>query len=481
MAHPDQTVRENPVPGQQRKTTLKRSTWLIYIFGVLGGLNWGYDTGVISAALVYLRPDFDLTSWTEGFVVTGLIAGAVIGAAFGGRFSDKYGRRPVLMVTAVVFVIAPLGMAFAPSTEVLILFRFIVGLGTGLAAVTLPVYLSEIAPARIRGKVTGFYALSIVIGQFLGFLIGLAFSPMESWRWMLGLSVIPSVLFALGLFVVWETPRWLVRRGREEEARELLHRDRTPEEAQRELDEIHAIQKAEESIGVKGLKALLQPWVRPILWVGLGVAALCQLMGINTIMYFAPTTLQNVGFTDQAAIASNLIIGVMNILAVWLALARADRWGRRPLLLAGAAGTFLSLAILAAVNLLLPTPDGFGAVGVLTLTCMAVYVFMFQMSWGAITWVLLGEIFPLGVRAAAMGVATTALWLANGVVSLAFSPLLEAVGVGALFAGFAVICFIALVFTIRFVPETKGRSLEEIEERFRTGTIPTVPKSPARG
>lgn len=459
----------------------KRRSSLIYIFGALGGLNWGYDTGVISAALVYLRRDFDLTSWAEGWVVTGLIIGAVFGAAVGGKISDRYGRRTVLMITAVIFIIAPLGMAFAPNTETLFIFRLVVGLGAGLAAVTLPVYLSEIAPARIRGKVTAFYALAIVGGQFIGFLIGVAFSGMESWRWMLGLSIVPSILFALGLLVVWETPRWLVKHGRENEARNILHYDRTPDEAQRELDEIHAIQRAEEEFPASGLKALMQPWVKPILLVGLGLALFQQVMGINAIMYYAPTTLQNVGFSDEGAIASNLIIGVMNILAVTVALLYADRLGRRPLLLIGAIGTTLSLAVLAGANLLLPEPDGMGPVGIITLSAMAIYVFLFQASWGAIVWVMLGEIFPLGIRALAMGVATTALWFGNGIVSLFFSPILEAVGVGYLYVGFAVICLLAYIFTWAKIPETKGRSLEQIEERFRTGTIPTVRKSPARG
>lgn len=462
--------------------TRKRRSSLIYIFGALGGLNWGYDTGVISAALVYLRRDLELTSWAEGWVVTGLIIGAVLGAAFGGRISDKYGRRSVLIATAVVFVIAPLGMAFAPNTEVLFLFRLLVGLGAGLAAVTLPVYLSEIAPAKIRGKVTAFYALAIVSGQFLGFIIGVAFAPIESWRWMLGLSVIPSILFALGLFFVWETPRWLVKSGREEEARKILNYDRTPDEARRELEEIHAVQQAEAEAGAgKGLKALFQPWVKPVLLIGLGLALFQQVMGINTIMYYAPTTLQNVGFTDQAAIASNLIFGIVNILAVTVALLCADRIGRKPLLLIGATGTAISLGALAATNLLVTEADDSGLVGILTLTCIAVYVFVFQASWGSIVWVMLGEIFPLGVRAAAMGLATTALWFGNGVVALSFPVLLESLGVGMLFAGFAVICLLALTFTWLKVPETKGRSLEQIEERFRTGTVPTVPKSPARG
>lgn len=459
----------------------RRSPILIYIFGALGGLNWGYDTGVISAALVYLRRDFELTSWAEGWAVTGLILGAIVGAAFGGRISDKYGRWKVLMATAVVFIIAPIGMAFAPNTEVLFISRVVVGLGAGLAAVTLPVYLSEIAPRKIRGKVTALYTLAIVSGQFFGFLIGMAFAPMESWRWMLGLSVVPSVLFAIGLAFIWETPRWLVKKGREKEAHEVLLYDRTPDEAERELAEIHAVQKAEEQVAGGGLRALMRPWVRPILLIGLGLALFQQIMGINTIIYYAPTTLQNVGFTDEAAIASNLIIGIMNILAICLALRYADRWGRKPLLIAGAVGTCLSLAILAGVNLLLPTPDELGPVGIITLTCMAVYIFMFQMSWGSMVWVLLGEIFPLGVRAAAMGVATTALWFGNGLVSLGFPPLLEALGVGVLFAGFAVICFLALIFTLKAVPETKGRSLEEIEEQFKTSAIPTVSRSPIRG
>lgn len=464
-----------PVGSGRRKSTI-----LIYLFGALGGLNWGYDTGVISAALLYIRQDFELSSWAEGWVVTGLIIGAVVGAAVGGRMSDKFGRWKVLMVTAAVFIIAPIGMALAPDVGTLFVFRLVVGLGAGLAAVTLPVYLSEIAPSRIRGKVTAFYALAIVSGQFVGFIIGLAFAPMESWRWMLGLSVVPSILFAVGLAFIWETPRWLVKCGREDEAKRVLLYDRTPEEAEAELQEIHLIHTTEKSAGAQNLRTLLQPWIRPILVVGLGLAVLQQIMGINTIIYYAPTTLQNVGFSDQAAIASNLIIGVMNVLAICVALRYADRWGRKPLLIVGAIGTCLSLAILAATNLLLPEPDGFGLVGIITLTCMAVYIFMFQMSWGSIVWVMLGEIFPLGVRAAAMGLATTFLWFANGVVALGFPPLLEAVGVGWLFAGFAVICFISLVFTWQNVPETKGRSLEQIESNFRnTAGMPVVP-SPKR-
>lgn len=457
-----------------------RNIILIYIFGALGGLNWGYDTGVISAALIFLRDDFNLSSWAEGWVTTGLIIGAVIGAACGGRLADKYGRWKVLLVTAIMLLVSPPGMAWAPEEVTLFIFRLIAGLGAGLTAVILPVYLSEIAPARIRGKVTGLYALSIVFGQFLGFLIGMAFAPLESWRWMLGFSIVPSILFTIFLFFIWETPRWLVLKGRDSEAMEVLLYDRTEEEADREYTEIRLTHETEKASGNTTLKVLREPWVRPILIVGIGIAMLCQLMGINTIMYYAPTVLQTVGFTDSAAIASNLIIGVLNILAIWLALTYTDRWGRKPLMVVGAAGTFVALAVLALTNLTQPIPEGFGLVGLATLACLALYVFLFQMSWGGMTWVILGELFPLGIRGPAMALATTLLWFANGVVALSFPPLLEAVGVGWLFAGFSVICLIALIFVLRRLPETKSKSLEEIEATFRnTQGMPAVP-TPSR-
>ncbi len=456
-----------------------RGSKIIYLFGALGGLNWGYDTGVVSAAILYINRDFDLSPVWSGWIVTALIAGAVIGAAFGGRLSDKYGRWKILMATAVVFCIAPIGMALAPTADILVLFRFVVGLGAGLAAVTLPVYLSEIAPARVRGSVTAFYALAIVTGQFMGFIVGVLLAPAESWRWMLGLSVVPSLMFLAGLFLIWETPRWLVKKHRVDEAHEILLYDRTEDEAHAELADIQRIERAEEEAGPQNLRMLLQPWVRPALIVGIGLAGLQQVMGINTIIYYTPTTLTNVGFTEYGAVVANLSIGVMNILAVLVAVRYADRWGRKPLLLTGAIGTMVSLGVLAVTNLLLPEPEGLGVVGIVTLVCMSLYIFLFQMSWGSIVWVMLGEIFPLGVRAAAMGLATVALWFANGIVSFAFPPLLAAVGVGWLFAGFAVICLGALMFTWKIVPETKGKSLEQIETEFRdTAGMPILPRNP---
>lgn len=440
---------------------------LIYIFGALGGLNWGYDTGVISAALLYLNEDFNLSPFMSGFVVSALIIGAVIGAAVGGRLNDRLGRWNVLMITAIIFTIGPFGLAFAPNVTILVLSRFVLGLSAGLAAVTLPVYLSEIAPARIRGAVTAFYALAIVTGQFIGFIVGALFAQAEAWRWMLGLAVVPSVLFLLGLFFIWESPRWLVRQHREEDAWNVLRYDRNEEEARRELDEIKEIERIEEEEGVTSWREMLAPWVRPILIVGIGLAILQQTMGINTIIYYTPTTLTNVGFGNEAAIIANVAIGVLNIAAVLLAIRYADRLGRKPLLLIGAIGTTLALGILAITSLSTTPPTSVGPVGIITLICLGMYIFFFQASWGSIVWVMLGEIFPLGVRGAAMGVATVLLWSANFVVTQTFPPLLAALGVGGLFLIYTFICLAAAFFVWFLVPETKGRSLEQIEADLR--------------
>lgn len=450
-----------------RGGTRGQGSMFIYIFGALGGLNWGYDTGVISAALLYLNEDFNLSPFMTGWVVSALIVGAVFGAAVGGRMNDRYGRWKVLMVTAIIFTIGPFGLAFAPNVEVLIASRFVLGLSAGLAAVTLPVYLSEIAPARIRGAVTAFYALAIVSGQFIGFVVGALLASAEAWRWMLGLAVVPSILFLIGLFFIWETPRWLVKQHREEEAWEVLRYDRDEETARQELAEIKEIERLEAEAGMSGWREVFAPWVRPMLIVGIGLAILQQIMGINAIIYYTPTTLTNVGFGAEAAIIANVAIGFLNIIAVLLAIRYADRLGRKPLLLVGAIGTTLSLAVLAATSLILPEPTGVGAVGVITMICLAAYIFFFQGSWGSIVWVMLGEIFPLGIRATAMGVATVLLWGANFVVAFTFPPLLEALGVGGLFSIFAFICLAAIFFVWFLVPETKGRSLEQIEADLR--------------
>lgn len=440
---------------------------LIYIFGALGGLNWGYDTGVVSAAILFMDQELGMSSFMTGFVVSVLIIGAMIGAAVGGRLNERLGRWRTLLITAIIFTIGPLGFFFAENVGLVIAARFTLGLSAGLAAVTLPVYLSEIAPARVRGSVTAFYNFAIVSGQFMGFIVGAALAGFEAWRWMLGLAIVPSILFFIGLFFIWESPRWLVKQRREEEAWNVLRYDRTEEEARRELDDIKEIERIEQEEDSNDWRELLAPWVRPILIVGIGLAILQQTMGINTIIYYAPTTLTNVGFGAQGASIANVAIGFMNIIAGLFAIRYADRLGRRPLLLFGAIGTTLALGVLSITSLLAPAPSGIGLVAIITLACLAAYILFFQASWGPMVWVMLGEIFPLGIRGAGTGLAIFLLWGANFLVAVTFPPLLEALGVGWLFAIFALICFVAIVFVWRLVPETKGKSLEEIEAELR--------------
>lgn len=370
---------------------------LIYIFGALGGLNWGYDTGVISAAILFMDQELDLGNFMTGYVVSVLIIGALIGAATGGRINDRFGRWKTLLITAIIFTIGPLGFFFATNVEIVIAARFALGLSAGLAAVTLPVYLSEIAPTRVRRAVTAFYNFAIVTGQFIGFIVGATLAGFEAWRWMLGLAIVPSLLFFIGLFFIWESPRWLVKQHREEEAWQILHYDRT-EEARHELAETQEIQRIEREEDSSDWRELLAPWLRPILIVGIGLAILQQTMGINTIIYYAPTTLTNVGFGAQGASIANVAIGFMNIITGLFAIYYADRLGCRPLLLFGALGTTLALGVLSLTPLLAPAPTGIGVVGIIKLACLALYILFLQTSWGPMVWVMLGEIFPLGVR-----------------------------------------------------------------------------------
>lgn len=444
-----------------------RSTKRIYFFGALGGLLFGYDTGVIAGALLFVRSELHLTPLLEGAVVSSLLVGAMIGAATAGRLADALGRRKLGLIAALVFAAGSIGAAVAPTAAVLIGFRVVLGFAVGAASVAVPLYLAEIAPMRVRGAVSTLNALMITVGIFVAYVVNSLLAPYEAWRWMVGLAVVPSVAMLIGLIFMPETPRWLIRRGRGEEARAVLARTRAPGEIDAELAEIDRVEA--ESRERAGLRELFAPWLRPAMIVGVGLAILNQCVGINTIIYYAPTTLTSVGFGDSAAIIANMGVGAVNVAMTCVAIWLIDRVGRRRLLLIGAVGMTASMAVLALSSLLLPEADGFGLVGIVTLLCLTAYIMSFAMSWGAVCWVVISEVFPLKVRGAAVGFATMLLWGANFVVSLSFPVLLAAVGIGWLFLGFAVICALAFWFVRSYVAETKGRSLEEIELALRSG------------
>ncbi|MEJ7841208.1 MAG: sugar porter family MFS transporter [Rubrobacter sp.] len=439
------------------------SNKLVYFFGALGGLLFGYDTGVIAGAILFINKDLGLSPFMSGLVVSSLLVGAMVGAAFAGPIADATGRRKLVLVAAVVFALGAIGAALATSAGMLVLFRVVLGLAVGAASLIVPLYLAEVAPTEIRGAVASLNQLMIVTGILIAYIANSALAGAEAWRWMIGLAVVPSALLFLGMLFMPETPRWLVSKDREEEAREVLRRTRNEVAVEAEMNDIKRVESQEEG----GLGELLASWVRPALLVGMGLAIFQQIIGINTIVYYAPTTLTNVGFGNSAAILANAGIGVINVTMTLVAIRFIDRVGRKPLLLVGAAGMALSLGILGLTSLLLPEPSGVGLVGIVTLVCLALFIAAFAVSWGPIVWVMLGEIFPLKVRGSAMAVATVLLWGANFVVSLSFPVLLEALGLGWLFLGYALIGLAALLFVRYFVTETKGRSLEKIESDLR--------------
>jgi MFS transporter, SP family, sugar:H+ symporter len=442
----------------------------LYFFGALGGLLFGYDTGVISGAILFISEDFETTPFLEGAIVAGLLLGAMIGAAAAGPLSDRFGRRRIILVAAVTFTVGAVGAALAPSVGVLIAFRVVLGLAVGSAALIVPLYLSEIAPTRIRGQIAGLNQLMIVVGILAAFVANAALAASEEWRIMLGLAVVPSLVLFVGMLPMPDTPRWLVRKGREDEARSVLRGSRDEQAVEAEIGDIRRLETEQ---GRGGLSELTARWVRPALLVAVGLAVFQQLVGINTIIYYAPTTLTEVGYGNAAAIYANLIIGVINVVLTLVALRFIDRLGRKPLLLGGLVGMVLSLIVLGLGSLLLGTPDSpSDPAAILTLVCLATFIASFAATWGVVVWVMLPEVLPLGIRGSAMGVAIFLHWGANFAVSQTFPVLLDAFSAGPVFLGYAVIGLIAFVFVSLFVTETKGRSLEEIETDLRARASP---------
>jgi sugar porter (SP) family MFS transporter len=441
-------------------------------------LLFGYDTGVISGALLFIPNDFKLSPFLQGAIVSGLLLGAMIGAAGAGRLSDRLGRRRLIIVAAVVFTIGSLLAALAPSVGILVAARVIIGVAVGSAALVVPLYLSEIAPTEIRGAIASLNQLMIVGGILVAFIVNAILASSGNWRLMLGLAAVPSLVLLVGMLFMPETPRYLVHAGEEETAREVLEDLPGDERPEERIGEIREVEQKEE--GGSGLGALWRArWVRPALLVATGLAVFQQLVGINTIIYYAPTTLTNVGFDKTSAIYANLIIGVLNVAMTVIAIRIIDRVGRKPLLFAGVGGMVGSLLVLGVSLSVLATPHHPGdPAAVVTLVCLATFIGSFAATWGPVVWVMIPEVLPLSVRGTAMGVAVFGNWAANFAVSQTFPPLLKALGPGPVFLGYAGLGVMAGLFVMKFVTETKGRSLEEIEAALQAAD--QTEREPAR-
>jgi sugar porter (SP) family MFS transporter len=425
----------------------------------LCGLLFGYDTGVISGALLFFKKDFMLSPFLQGVVTSSALAGAALGAGFSGRLADRFGRRPMVIVVAALFLVASLISAWAASTAMLISGRFLVGLAIGVCSYTGPLYIAEISPPESRGALVSLNQLLITVGILVSYLVDYSLADGEHWRWMLGLAAIPAVVLGLGMLWLPESPRWLVKSGRNELALAVLRRIRRPDEAEGELNLI--LSQPHEREG-NWSEALAREF-HPALIIGIGLAIFQQITGINTIIYYAPTIFQLAGLgTAAQSILATAGVGAVNVIMTIISLRLLDRIGRRPLLLTGIAGMTVSLITLGWVFRVPESP----ATSWLAVASVMTYVAAFAISLGPIFWLLISEIYPLRVRGVAMSIATMSNWAFNLVVALTFLILLNSLGPAQTFWMYAVLSVAAFLFSYRFVPETKGRALEEIHAQI---------------
>jgi SP family galactose:H+ symporter-like MFS transporter len=444
-------------------------TKFVYIaaaFAALGGLLFGYDTGVISGAELFIKNDFTLSTFALEVIVSGVLAGAATGALAGGRLADRFGRRKLLIVTALIFAAGAILCALAESASALIIGRIVVGLGIGLSSGTVPVYISEVSPPEARGWQVSLFQLAITVGILLAYVVDYAFAQIQGWRWMLGLAVVPAAIFALGMMYLPESPRWLAMKGQSERARAVLTRIRGTANVDAEMKEVEGTLDLNAKSG--GIADLLAPSLRPALIVGIGLAIFQQVTGINTVIYYAPIILQTAGISSASgAILATAGIGVVNVLMTIVAMRLLDRAGRRPLLLVGIAGMAISLGVL---SLSFHVSMRTGALAWAAVISIMAYVASFAISLGPIFWLLIAEIYPLKIRSSSEGLAATFNWGSNLVVALTFLTLLQWMGASATFLLYGLLAVGAWIFSYRFVPETKGRSLEEIERFWQHPT-----------
>jgi SP family galactose:H+ symporter-like MFS transporter len=442
---------------------------LIAAVAAVGGLLFGFDTGVIAGAMLFIVPEFHLGPAEQGLVVSAVTFGALFGALVGGASSDAIGRRWTNIAAGMSFVAGSVFSAIAPNVYVLIASRVLIGLAIGLTSVAAPMYIAELSPARNRGKLVSLFQLAITIGILISYIVDRALAPEHAWRWMLGLAVIPGSLLVLGMIAMPESPRWLLKTGAEKAARQALSLVRPANEIDAEVKEIHEDLEQNQPAA---WHELLMPGLRPALLVGVGLAVLQQVTGINTIIYYAPQIFQKAGLGHATtALAATAGIGVVNVMSTLIAIWLVDRVGRKPLLLAGLVGMTASLLVLGAAQRFGRTFDvSQGWIAPITVAFVGLYIVCFAFSLGPVVWLMISEIFPNRARARAAGVSTAANWMANFLVSLSF-PVLQATMGPSLWFLYAAMGVAAFIFIAAYVPETRGKSLEEISRQWRTAIL----------
>ena len=445
------------------------SSGFVYVaaaISALGGMLFGYDTGVISGAILFISKDFSLTQLQVEIVVSCVLIGALIGAMTGGVLADRFGRRRVIIATATLFVGGAIVTALSPTFTLLISGRIIVGAAIGVASFTTPLYISEVSPVKIRGRLVSINQVALTSGIVMSYLVDYALADIQGWRWMFGLAAVPAAILAVGMFWLPESPRWLVSKNLIDSARTVLERIRRTKDVGTELDDIQS------SLAVQsgGWRDLFTPLIRPALIVGVGLAILQQITGINTVIYYAPMIFEFTGAKSaSASILATIGVGVVNVAMTVVALLLVDRVGRRPLLLIGLTGMIIGLGVL---GLAFQLPSLSGSLGWIAELSLMLYVGAFAIGLGPVFWLLISEIYPLKIRGVAMSVATSANWGANLFVALTFLTLIQATGRSSTFWIYGLVGIGAWLFTWFYVPETKGRSLEDIESHWKAGKHP---------
>lgn len=430
----------------------------------LGGLLFGYDTSVISGAMLFLKTDFNISDRQLEFAVGIALAGALVGSGLAGYLTDRWGRRTVLIITGIGFGVFAVLSGLAPGLTTFAIARFFVGICIGIASLVTPLYLAEMSPARIRGALVSLNQLAITVGIMVAYFVDYALASSQNWRWMFITAVFPSLVLLIGMIFLPESPRWLARAGFRERALENFHRLGRGAEAEAELQDVQQVLREETG----GFGMLFQPGFRVAVLVGIGLAIFQQITGINTIIYYSPAILRMSGYSsDKAAILAAAIIGVANVLVTVVSILLVDRLGRRFLLLLGTLGMAVSLTL---VGIAFHTDS---ASSVVFYEVIA-YIVSFGIGLGPVVWLLISEIYPTKIRGKAMSIATLCVWGANWLVAGTFLSLIHAAGRAGTFWIFAAICVAAFFFCLLFVPETKGRSLEDIERYWHHFSGKTV-------
>ena len=438
----------------------------VSVIAAVGGLLFGYDTGVISGALLYIKEDLHAGTFEQQAIVAVLLLGAMVGALASGYLADRISRKWTKVISGTIYVVGALGCAFSPNAETLIAFRFLLGLSVGTASFVAPLYISEVSPPRIRGGLVSFNQMAIVTGILLAYIINFLFKGFDNeWRWMLGVAAIPGAVLAVGMLTVPQTPRWLVSTGKKDRARQVLERLRKEDERADVDEELSDIEEANEAERSATVKTLFESRLRPALLVGIVLAVAQQFVGVNTVIYYAPTILSDTGLTNSAALAGTLVVGITNVVFTLVAVQLLDRVGRRVLLITGAVVLLVALVVLGVYFSSTTLQDQYGW---LALAGLLLFIAGFAIGLGPVFWLMISEIYPIGSRSKAMAVCTIVNWGANFLVAQTFLTLSGAITRQGVFFLYAALAVLSILFFVLRVPETRGRTLEDIQAELGT-------------